>query len=187
MHDLPPAARRHRAPTQADPASPATPRHHPRLRAVTRDFQTLRSNASFHTPDGRPADPEYVQARLEEAGATLLSLPEQGHSTRLRSGALQAVHSAAEAYGWSSARLRPAIPSPQRISRMDEAFAWLALLPPDRTVIRRLVSARALVSPLTGRHLYAWRRLATLVGADHKAVQCWHAEGLRLIAAALNL
>ena len=179
-----PALRRHRAPG-AEPG--VQPRHAPRLRAqIPPELRTLRRAASFHTPDGRPADPEFVLARLEEAGATLLSLPEQGFSPRLRTGALQAVHSAAEAYGWSSAHLRPPIPSPQRISRMDEAFAWLALLPPDRVILRRLLSARALVSPLTARHLYTWRRLGGLVGADHKAVQRWHAEGLRLVALALN-
>lgn len=152
-----------------------------------RDLATLRRHTSLHTPDSRPADPEFVVARLEEAGATLLSLPEGGFSPRMRSGALQVVHSAAEAYGWSAARLRPAVPSPDRITRMDETFAWLALIPQDRAVLRRLVSARALVSPLTGKHLYAWRRLGALVGADHKAVQRWHAEGIRLIVRALNM
>ena len=70
---------------------------------------------------------------------------------------------------------------------MDETFAWLALIPSDRHVLRRLVSARALVSPLTGKHLYAWRRLAAVVGSDHKAVQRWHGEGIRLIVGALNM
>jgi hypothetical protein len=48
------------------------------------------------------------------------------------------------------------------------------------------VGARALVSPVTGRHLYSWRRLGSLVGADHKAVQRWHAQGVDLLVAALN-
>ena len=69
---------------------------------------------------------------------------------------------------------------------MDETFQWLGLIPDDRTVLRRLVSARCLVSPLTGKHLYAWRRLGALVGADHKAIQRWHGEGIRLIVKALN-
>jgi hypothetical protein len=179
-----------------DPAVPASRRFRASIGArasgaagITRvqaDLDALRQRSSSHTPDGRLADTDFVIARLEEAGSTLLSLPETGFSPRMRTGALRAVHSAAEAYGWSTARLRPPVPSPDRISRMDEAFKWLGLIPDDRTVLRRLVSARCLVSPLTGKHLYAWRRLGTLVGADHKAIQRWHGEGIRLIVRALN-
>lgn len=181
-----PASRRFRAahgmPSSTGPTSRAGG-----LGSIHKDLAALRRHTSLHTPDNRPADSEFVVARLEEAGATLLSLPESGFSPRLRTGALQVVHSAAEAYGWSTARLRPPVPSPERITRMDETFAWLALIPSDRAVLRRLISARALVSPLTGKHLYAWRRLGGLVGADHKAVQRWHAEGIRLIVRALNM
>src|SRR4051795_7597431 len=68
---------------------------------------------------------------------------------------------------------------------MDEALGWLALIPADRFVLRRIVGARALVAPLTGRHLYSWRRLGRVLGADHRAVQRWHADGIRCIARAL--
>jgi hypothetical protein len=175
-----PASRRFRASTGSRASGAAA------LTRIHADLSALRQRSSFHTPDGRPADAEFVIARLEEAGSTLLSLPESGFSPRMRTGALRAVHSAAEAYGWSAARLRPPVPSPERISRMDETFQWLGLIPDDRTVLRRLVSARSLVSPLTGKHLYAWRRLGALVGADHKAMQRWHSEGIRLIVKALN-
>ena len=186
-HDIAaPAGRRFRAP-HAMSSSTSAPGRPGDLGRVQADLATLRRRVSLHTPDNRLADSEFVVARLEEAGATLLSLPESGFSPRMRTGALQVVHSAAEAYGWSAARLRPPVPSPERITRMDETFAWLALVPADRAVLRRLVSARALVSPLTGKHLYAWRRLAGVVGADHKAVQRWHAEGIRLIVRALNM
>lgn len=179
-----PASRRYRA-TQTVPSGAV--KRASELGRIHADLATLRRRTSLHTPDNRPADSEFIVARLEEAGATLLSLPESGFSPRMRTGALQIVHSAAEAYGWSAARLRPPVPSPERITRMDQTFAWLVLIPSDRIVLRRLVSARALVSPLTGKHLYAWRRLGGLVGADHKAVQRWHAEGIRLIVQALNM
>ena len=45
--------------------------------------------------------------------------------------------------------------------------------------------ARALVHPLTGRHLYAWRRLGDMLGADHKSVQRWHGQAIKMIHAAL--
>jgi hypothetical protein len=43
-----------------------------------------------------------------------------------------------------------------------------------------------LVHPISGRHLYSWRRLGELLRADHKAIQRWHAEGIRIIIFALR-
>ena len=52
--------------------------------------------------------------------------------------------------------------------------------------LRFNVGARMLVSPLTERHLYSWRRIGVLVGADHKAVQRWHGQGIDMLVAALG-
>jgi len=138
--------------------------------------------------DGFPVaiDAPYVVGRLEEAGTTLLAIPGTGWSTRLRTSSLEIVRSAIESYGWTDQRIRPAIPSAARITRMDEAMGWIGLIPLDRYVLRRIVGARSLVSPTTDRHLFPWRRLATAIGADHKAVQRWHAQGIELIVTALN-
>lgn len=123
-----------------------------------------------------------VVARLEAAGATLLALPAQGYSPRLRQMRFDIVQSALEAYGWQPARVRPAVPSAAEIDRMDEAYGWLILIPEARFVLRRVLGARSLVHPLTGRYLYSWRRLAAAVGADHKAVQRWHGQAAELLA-----
>lgn len=131
-------------------------------------------------------DSKYVIGRLEEAGASLLALPGTGWSTRLRTSSLEIVRTAMESYGWSEKRIRPPIPSASRISRMDEAMGWISLIPLDRYVLRRIVGARSLVSPTTDRHLFPWRRLATAIGADHKAVQRWHGQGIDMIVSALN-
>jgi hypothetical protein len=131
-------------------------------------------------------DADFVVYRLEEAGATLLALPGTGWSTRLRSSSLEIVRTALEAYGWTDARIRPAIPAAEKITRMDEALGWIPLIPLDRYVLRRVVGARSLVHPLTDRHLYPWRRLGLALGADHKAVQRWHAQGIGLIVKALS-
>ena len=136
--------------------------------------------------DARMVDADLVNYRLEEAGATLLALPGTGWSTRLRVSSLEIVRVAIESYGWTAKHIRPPIPSAARISRMDEALGWITLIPIDRYVLRRIVGARSLVHPITERHLYPWRRLATAIGADHKAVQRWHAQGIGLIVAALN-
>ena len=139
-----------------------------------------------HATDTQLFDAELVTHRLEEAGASLLALPGTGWSTRLRASSLEIVRVAIESYGWTEKRIRPAIPSAARITRMDEALGWITLIPIDRYVLRRIVGARSLVHPITERHLYPWRRLATAIGADHKAVQRWHAQGIDLIVASLN-
>jgi hypothetical protein len=136
--------------------------------------------------DGYSIDADYVVYRLEEAGATLLALPHTGYSTRLRTSSLEIVRTALEAYGWTDARIRPAVPSADKITRMDEAMSWVPLIPLDRHVMRRVVGARSLVHPITDRHLFAWRRLGKALGADHKAVQRWHAQGIAIIVTALN-
>jgi len=139
-----------------------------------------------HTPDGLPATAAWVIGRLEEAGIALLALPNSGPSTRLAQGGMEWVHSAAESYGAAKAKLRPAAPSAAHITRMDQTYGWVSRIPEDKYVLRRVVGARSLVNPMTGRHLYSWRRLGTAVGADHKAVQRWHAQGIDMLVAILN-
>lgn len=131
-------------------------------------------------------DADFVVYRLEEAGATLLALPGTGWTTRLRMSSLEIVRTALESYGWTETRIRPPVPTSDKITRMDEAMGWLPLIPVDRYVIRRVVGARSLVHPITDRHLFPWRRLGAALGADHKAVQRWHAQGIDMIVAALK-
>ena len=130
-------------------------------------------------------DAAFVTARLEEAGATLLALPSTGYSTRLKVSHLDVVREVFEASADGGGRIRPPVPSAAQISRMDEALGWIVLIPRERTVLRRIVGARSLVSPVTERHLFSWRRLGGVVGADHKAVQRWHAQGIEMIVAAV--
>ena len=132
-------------------------------------------------------DAETVVARLEEAGHTLLCLPRTGPSTALRQTRHEYVAQALEAFtAEAPGRPQPPVPSAVRITRMDQALAWIPLIPADRLVLRRIVGCRCLVSPLTERHLFSWRRLARLLGADHKAIQRWHGSGIDFIVAALN-
>ncbi len=135
---------------------------------------------------GERLDAAFVTYRLEEAGATLLALPGTGYSTKMRVSQIDFVANAAEAYGRHPGFVRPAVPSASRITRMDEALGWIMLIPQERYVIRRIVGARSLVSPVTERHLYSWRRLGEAVGADHKAVQRWHAQGIDMLVATIG-
>ena len=149
------------------------------------NFGSIDKAMAARQQEGAAIDGPFVVYRLEEAGATLLALPGSGYSTRLRMAHWDVVQSAAEAYGWEAGRIRPPVPPAATITRMDEALRWIALIPQDRTVLRRLVGARCLVSPVTERHLFSWRRLAGVVGADHKAVQRWHGQAIDMIVAAL--
>ena len=137
-------------------------------------------------PQTQLLDAEAVIERLEEAGRTLLSLPNSGPSTRLVQSGLEWVRDASEQYGRVAARVRPSIPDAAQISRMDQALAWIPLIPVDKYVLRRIVGARCLINPLTCRHVYSWRRLGTAMGADHKAVQRWHSQGIAMLVAHLR-
>ena len=143
------------------------------------------AHAAAGTRGARAADAAFVIARLEEAGETLLSLPATGWSTRLRTSSLDIVRSALENYGWSESRVRPPVPSSARITQMDEAYGWISAIPVENYVLRRIVGARSLINPVTGRYVFPWRRLGSALGADHKAVQRWHGQGIALIVAAL--
>jgi hypothetical protein len=153
--------------------------------------ETLRSGTKHvsipkYSEAQRRLTEEEIVARLEAAGATLMAMPQQGYTTHLRQMKFDIVHTALEAYGWQSAVARPPMPSAADISLMDEAFGWLAYIPEARYVLRRILGARALVHPLMERHIYPWRRLATLLGTDHKAVQRWHGQGVTLLVQALS-
>ena len=146
-----------------------------------------RPNPAPRRRDRIAVDAETVIVRLEEAGCTLLCLPNTGPTTALRQTRHQFVADALGAYANADpARPRPPVPPALRITRMDQALAWIPLIPPDNLVLRRIVGCRCLVSPLTGRHLFSWRRLARLLGADHKAIQRWHANGIDTIVRTIN-
>jgi hypothetical protein len=147
---------------------------------------TRRPSAARYRDAEHVIDVAFVTYRLEEAGQTLLALPGTGYSTKLRTSTLDIVRTAMENYGWSENRVRPPVPSSAKITRMDEALSWILLIPRENYVLRRIVGARCLISPVTERHLFPWRRLAAALGADHKAVQRWHGQGITLIVNALK-
>lgn len=161
-------------------------------RSARKDIEMATNNIAF--AEARPprfADAKALELRLEEAGETLLLLPQRGYTTRLRTSTWNVLDEATEAYATQNVRegmgrLHLPVPSAAKITRMDEALSWLPLIPDDKYVLRRLVASRMLVSPLTGRHLFPWRRLATLLGADHKAIQRWHGQGIHLLLSAVN-
>ena len=104
----------------------------------------------------------------------------------MRQSSVEIVRTALETQGWDTGRVRAAVPSAAKIDRMEEAMGWLALIPRERYVLRKIVGARSLVHPVTDRHVFPWRRLGKAMGSDHKAVQRWHAQGVAIIVLTLN-
>lgn len=135
---------------------------------------------------GCPVDAEMVTWRLEQAGAALMAMRGRSpYPTEYGSGWPTVIHDVFEAYGWTDEAPRPAVPSAAAISSMDRAYAWLKLIPRSRYVLRRVVAGRSLVHPVTGRHLFSWRRLARRLGCDHEAVRTWHGRGIAIIVSGL--
>ena len=145
-------------------------------------------------------DRDLLQARFEEAGRTLLALPGARGVQRLGSSMPTVVRAVNEAYGWDARRIKPPAPSPAAISRMDEAFPWIGLIPaaPARAgsgelhsphggvLLRQIVWARLFMDPVSLKYLYSWSKIARSIGADHKGVQRWHSMALGLIVGELN-
>ena len=122
--------------------------------------------------------------RLEAAGKTALSLPRGRHGPSKRvTMSIDIVLKASESYGWNLAPLRFS-PSAAQITQMEEAWGWLGLI--ESTIDRRIVTLRAMVHPVSERHIYTWRRLGVLVGADYKSVQHWHLRGIKIIKKSLD-
>lgn len=137
------------------------------------------------TPGEFTAD--YVAAALERAGRTLLSLPITGaRPAGFRSNMPEVVRDITEAYGYNDEMIRAPAPSPRAISEMDQVLGWVSLIPVDKFVIRRVVQCRALINPLTGRHLYSWARVGKQLRCDFRAAQRWYAEGIATIVSRLN-
>jgi hypothetical protein len=135
----------------------------------------------------RGVDAETIMARLHEAGATLQALPTTGPSLRMKTqqfGALQDIVPLTDRN--NNKRMRPPVPSAEQITRMDDALSWLALIPDDRYVLRRIVALRSITNPMTGAHLYSWQRIADKVHADSRAIKQWHKIGIDLIVDALR-
>jgi hypothetical protein len=131
-------------------------------------------------------DAEMVRYRLEEAGKCLLSLP---------AGRVGPAKLSAQSYGFVSEiveasgfvpRISVAVPDAATISRMDEALAWLSLIPNDKRHVRRVVAALSLVSPITERRVYSVDKIAKAIGANGDTVRSWNDEGIRLIVKALK-
>lgn len=129
-------------------------------------------------------DAAYVQARLEEAGATLFCLPSRGVWPSGYRTAWPAMAELIEEKGWGDVVLRLPAPSAAQIGRMDEVDDWINTLVPD-ALERRVLRARSFVNPRTGAPVLSWRQLGQLTHRDHKGLMRMFDRALARLAVAL--
>ena len=102
---------------------------------------------------------DYVGRRIEHAGAVMRCLCVKHPSTLLAQGRAMMIREALEGYvPGGDARAYP-MPSPRDVSLMDEALAWILLIPNETK--RRVVSLRSQYHPLHERHVMSWRACGT--------------------------
>ena len=124
-----------------------------------------------------------VAAQMEEAARTLRTLRVSGLKPRgYVSSWPDVVLGPDEAYGWDDTEVRPGPPTPEAITRMDEALQWLCWLEPDQArlvwmhaegVPRKTICAKVGMSRMT-----AWRvwmaslmTIASAINVSRRAIQ----------------
>lgn len=141
-------------------------------------------------------DADTVIARLEEATSTILAMPggmprgglkvcDYGYDTAFFDEWAEGETKPAESGVIAGLSKKPA-PSAASITRADEIITWLGLIPANRYVLRKIVAARSMIKWTTGKHVNSWRKIGLTLGADYKAIQRWHAQGIKIIVDALN-
>lgn len=126
-----------------------------------------------------------IKTWLEWAGARLLSL---NLASPLPKGPHVSWPAYAQdsrvAYGYTQERLRAAHVSSAEIKLMDELLILPSLIPD--VLIRRIVNARILVTPVSNRYVYSWTRLAYMLHSDRRRVARLYDNGINEIARKLR-
>ena len=125
--------------------------------------------------------PEEVDSWLCWAGERLLCMPLPNPGPAKQKICWpDTANDACVAYGYSDIKLKPISPAKDEIKFIDEILELILLVPDPR--IRRILQARSLVAPISGKHLYSWSRLAKLLSSDRRKVASTHNSGLLIIA-----
>lgn len=143
--------------------------------------------------------PDDVRERLDDAGRTLVALPmpkgERPQSVRSHwpetarqaEDAFFALVGADDQIKQDFSRDHNAVraaPSARAVARMEEVLNWLWYLSDERK--RRLCLARALIHPVSDRHLVSYRKLGRIFGLHHDTMRAWHDRALADLAQALT-
>lgn len=126
--------------------------------------------------------PEQVGDWLEEAAFTLAALPATGlRPAGARSGWPDIVRDMAD-IGWLESDLLPPRPSSDEITRLDQVLAWVQVFSASERNYRTVINMRLIVHPISGLHRWNWRKIAKVMGTDHKRVQDWHKAAIQVIS-----
>lgn len=142
-------------------------------------------------------DAETVISRLEETTATILAMPggmprlgvkvcDYGYNSEWFDEAGDDADISASKGRIIAGMAKPPAPTAAAITRADEIVAWLAIIPQNRYVMRKIVAARSILKWTDGKHVFSWSKLSQTIGADVRAVKRWHAQGIQIIVDALN-
>jgi hypothetical protein len=128
---------------------------------------------------------ERVKDALEEAGATLLSLPTAGAVPPLlrRTMPRGFLEAAIAAHGVLDGKDR-LVATQREIEDMAVVYGWITDVPDQR--IRRVLLLRSLVHPRTGAPFWGPRKLGTVLDVHPSTIDAWHAKGIRAIARQLH-
>jgi hypothetical protein len=130
--------------------------------------------------------PSEIQSWLEWAGGRMLAVQVLGTKPQeYRSFWPDYPDDKFTAYGYTGLGLRIPSPSAPDISLMDEIFSLVLLT--EVVLQRRVINARAMIHPLSGRPLYPWTKIAILVNSNYRTVKLIHKKGLETISARVPL
>ena len=132
-----------------------------------------------------PQDAQGVIAALEQAGKTLLALRQGGYHTGLAQLHIEILPERWPGFVPDAPRMRIPAPTQQQVIQMDKVFDWVLIIPIGDHLLRRIVHARCLVHPVTERHLYGWRKIASTMGTDYRLVQRRHEKAIKIILGGL--
>lgn len=137
-------------------------------------------------PEATSLTTEEIKKWLEWSGQRLLAMhiaspkPRGPHSSWPEFAA-----DAAKAYGYTPNRLRAAVPRSREIELMDEILLLPNLI--KEVNVRRIINARALVTPVSNRYVYSWSRVAFMLHTSEYKVKRLHDLGLHSIIVALSV
>jgi hypothetical protein len=133
-------------------------------------------------------DPEILQIWLEWAGSKILALP----SPKLKPQGLRVFWPDYPQDPYEVLYFRPkeappihaASPTAEELPFMDRILVLPNLCTDVR--FRRVIHARSLVFPFSGRHLYPWLHIAYMLHVSRVTVRSWHKKGLLEISSKIS-
>jgi hypothetical protein len=123
---------------------------------------------------------EDIRLWLEWAGSKLLAMNIASPAPKDSGSYWPEYRQDNQAYGYTQNRLRAGLPNRHEIDLMDEILGLPSLV--NDITIRRILNARALVTPVANRYVYSWSKIAIMIYSERRRVVRLHFIGLCEIA-----